>query len=189
MSSPAQSLQNMARGGKVIRPGASLSRAAQPLADPRRAEGKYPYQWDYPGPHSRWQMPNGSIAIPALGTEASVSQAIFSYQVPEGFRFRPKNLVLNGTGADWQPGAGVITWTLQVVSATGTRVVEFLNQVAIPIGSNTFFPKIFFGRLEFDPLDVIEAIVTNNGLVTPSPTSFAYAFLVGEIYPSAESGA
>ena len=47
----------------IIQPGASLIEAAQPLASPKRALGRYEYQWLCPGPNAKFTFPSGIIPL------------------------------------------------------------------------------------------------------------------------------
>lgn len=183
MAAGAQ-LTQFAQGQKrIIKPGASLSRAAQVLADPKRAEGKFPFQWLYPGPNSRMALPNGAVALPAQGNSAT----IFQYTVPSGYRLVVTGVTLNAFTAtgDWSPGSGQLLFNLIVEFSTGPRTVEFMGNLAIPLG--TFErPYPLEGRLEFSPEDVIEATVENVSIAVPSAADYAYAILQGFTYPTSE---
>lgn len=183
----AAALSNLARGS-IIRPGAALTRAAQlTLADPKRADGEYPFQWLYPGPNSRIALPNGSVAIPAIATPGTpVTATILSYTVPEGYRLSLRALTMNAFASDWQRGSGQLTFTLQVKFSTGPRNVEFLASTNIGLGTDEK-PFPLEGRLEFQPLDVLVVMVTNNSISTPDTADYAYAVLDGFTYPNAES--
>src|ERR1700679_3068136 len=135
MSTPAQALTEMARGRvqQIVKPGASLAAAAQPLADPKRALGKYPYQWEFCGPNSKMAMPNGSFPIPQIvAPNTSSSITLVQYQVPEGYRFSLTDILINASTKDWNPGSGQLLFTLQVAFSTGPRNVEFLSNLAFP---------------------------------------------------------
>lgn len=190
MSTTAAALTAMAGGArKIIRPGAGLIAAAQPLANPKRAEGIYPSQWNFPGPHSRMAMPNGAVAIPQIvapATSATANLFAQPYQVPEGYRLVLTDVLFNAFAADWTPGSGQLTFTLVVVYSTGPRNVEFLQNVAFPLGFNGY-PFPLRGRLEFAPLDVLQVVVTNAGIPTPAPSDYAIAVLNGFTYPTTES--
>lgn len=188
MSAPGSALSARA-AGKIIRPGAGLIAAAQPLASPKRAEGVYPFQWNYPGPNSRIAMPNGAVAIPAIEAPATSATAnIFAqpYQVPEGYRMVLTDVLFNAFAQDWTPGSGQLTFTLVVVYSTGPRNVEFLQNVAFPLGLNGY-PFPLRGRLEFAPLDVLQVVLTNTGIPTPAAADYAVAVLNGFTYPTTES--
>jgi hypothetical protein len=172
---------------QMIRPGAELARAAQEtLTDPRRAEGKWPFQWDFPGPESRPVMQNGSVAIPPIPSGGtSASGIILQYTVPEGYRFRLKEVVMNAFSGDWQQGSGQLLFTLQVLYSTGPRNVDFLTNVAFGLGSGQI-PWPIHGRLEFDPRDVLQMNINNFGIPAPAAADFAYGALNGFVYPNSE---
>lgn len=182
----ATALSNIAKG-QILRPGASLARAAQlTLADPRRAEGLYPFQWLYPGPNSRMALPNDSVAIPPLVDTTPVTAVVMTYEVPNGYRFVLKGVTMNAFAQDWNQGSGDLTFTLLVKFSTGPRNVEFLASSKIPLGTSER-PYPLEGRLEFAPLDVLQVLVTNNNIGTPNPADYAYAILQGFTYPQTES--
>jgi hypothetical protein len=189
---PGQSLMSLAGGRtqeKIIKPGAGLIRAAQALADPRRTEGKFPFQWLYPGPNSRMAMPNTAapVAIPQIVGPATSAQAVLvAYEVPDGFRFVLTDILMQAIATDWAIGSGQLTFSLQVAYSTGPRNVEFLGNLPFPLG--TFErPWPLRGRLEFGPLEVLEVILTNTGIPTPGANDFGYAALNGFTYPNTEA--
>jgi hypothetical protein len=173
---------------QMIRPGADLARAAQEtLTDPRRAEGKWPFQWDFPGPNSRPVIENSSVAIPAIPSgETSASAIILQYTVPEGYRFRLKEVVMNAFAGDWQQASGQLLFTLEVVYSTGPRNVDFLTNVPFGLG-NGQIPWPIHGRLEFDPRDVLQMNIVNVGIPSPAAADFAYGVLNGFVYPNSET--
>lgn len=109
-----------------------------------------------------------------------------SYQVPDGWRFSLRGVVFAFFGAGWNEGIGDLTFTL-TVRAAGTRNVDFLVNVATHLGSPDF-PYPILGRLEFAPLDVLTAYVTNvTGVVAAGPPNAVTAILSGHTYPNSES--
>lgn len=187
MSAGAQLTAMASRNRDIIKPGSNLANAARPLADPKRALGKYEEQWNYPGPNSKMAVPNGAIAIPQIVFPATSATAmIFSYEVPEGYRLVLTDILLNAFGADWNPGSGQLLFTLVVKYASGPRNVEFLQNLPFGLGTSER-PWPLRGRLEFNSRDVLQPMVLNSGIATPSPASFAYAALNGFTYPSSES--
>ncbi len=186
MAAGAQ-LTAMAKGsGSIIRPGSQLTRAAQALVDPQRALGKFEYQWLYPGPNAQMALPNGSIAIPQIISPALTALGtVLSYEVPDGMRFIMRGLTMNAFAADWTPGSGQLLFTMRVVFATGPRNVEFVQNMAFPLG--TFErPWPFECPIQLAPRDVAEVLVTNVGLPTPGANDFAYALLNGFTAPQSE---
>jgi hypothetical protein len=166
---------------KVITPGRSLVKAAQALEDPRRMLGTYPYQWSYPGPHSKHVLANDSIAIPVMG--AGPAQ-VLSYEVPAGLRFSLRGIVFGFVGTGWNEGTGDLLFTLECVDS-GQRAVDFLQNVKTHLGSADF-PYPILGRLEFAP-DSVLLVTANNVGVTVTGVQSVYAHLVGHTYPNAES--
>lgn len=188
--SAGAALSSIASGkqsGQIIRPGAQLARAAQALADPARAEGRYPFQWLYPGPNSAPAMPSRSIALPGIIAPATTGQGtILTYEVPEGYKFVLTDILFNAFASDWNPGSGQLTFTLQVLYSTGPRNVEFLQNIPFAWGFQGY-PWPIKGRLEFNSLDVLALLVTNSGIPTPGPNDYAYGALNGFTYPAFES--
>jgi hypothetical protein len=186
----------------IIKPGSSLSRAAQPLSSPHRAEGKYPYQWLYEGPNARFARPSGIVAVPAIVAPAtSASVNVLSpgnpqggWQVPEGYRFVLTDLLMGTNATGYSPGQGLITFSLVVLYSTGPRNVEYLSNLDYPTGKFVTIAGAFETelspirqRLEFQPLDVLQVVVTNNGLGAPAPTDVLLAILQGFTYPNSEA--
>lgn len=168
---------------QVIKPGRSLIEGAGALESPKRAAGKWPYQWLFPGPNSRQVLANGQTAIPPLNTSAPV----VNYTVPDGMVFSLRAIVFAFFGTGWNEGTVTgLFFTLNVLGA-GTRAVDFLQNVATHLGS-TDQPYPILGRLEFNPLDQLQVSVLNpaGGVVTPGTPNIAVAHLVGHIYPSGE---
>lgn len=190
-SSPGAALSNLAGGRDIVRPGAGLIRAAQPLASPKRAEGEYPSQWLWPGPNSKMAKPNGAVAIPAIVAPATTAQAtILTYEVPEGFRFVLTRIALGAFASDWTPGSGQLLFTALVEYSTGPRKIEFLQSLPFGLGvalGGGIITEELDGRLEFEPLAVLQCIVFNSGIPTPNAADFAFAVLNGFIYPTSES--
>ena len=191
-TTPGAALSLLAGHGRPMpRPGAGLSRAAQPLASPTRALGTYPYQWSDPGPNSRPAMPSGSIAIPQIVSPAtSASGLILNYEVPEGYRFVLTDLAIGAFAPDWAPGSGSLLFSLVVKYSTGPRNVEFLASLAFGLGlfvGGGVQPVPWRGRSEFAPLDVLQVSLVNSGIATPGANDYAVAALWGHTYPTSES--
>lgn len=189
MSAGAQ-LTQFAKGSgpkKIINPGGSLIRAAQPLIDPKRTLGKFEYQWLAPGPNSRMAVPNGSVAIPAATVADPLPQTVVvvNYEVPEGYRFVLTDIAIGALAPDWSPGNGQLTFTLLVKYSTGPRNVEYLATLPFNLGTLEI-PWPLRGRLEFSPLDVLQVVGTNVSLVTPGASDVFYGALNGFTYPAME---
>lgn len=179
----------------IIKPGAALSAAARPLSVPHRVEGKYPYQWLYPGPNSEFQRPSAIISIPTIPALPNPNPAVvvLNYEVPEGYRFVLERILMGTNATGYQPGQQQLLFTLQVKYSTGPRGVEFLTNLDYPVGRFTNLPGDFGTltepleqRLEFEPLAVLQIVIINLGLGAPSPTDVAIGILQGHIYPQSE---
>ena len=178
----------------IIKPGAALSAAARPLASTRRSEGKYPFQWLYPGPNAKMALPSGIVQVPAIVAPAVSSQAIvLSYEVPEGYRFVLTDILMSTNATGYGPGQKLLGFTLQVVYSTGPRAVEFLSNLDFPLGRFITVPGAFETelqplkqRLEFASLDVLQVIVTNTGLAAPGNADVLIGILGGFTYPTFE---
>jgi hypothetical protein len=166
---------------QVIAP-QQLVKAAQPLASPQRMMGVFPYQWQFPGPHAKHVLANGTLALPPA--DASVN-AILTYQVPTGLRFSLRGVVFQFVGTGWIQGSGDLVFSLQVTDA-GSREVDFLNSVETQLGS-VEFPYPILGPLEFAPESFLTVNVQNNA-VAVTADQFCIAHLVGHTYPNAEWG-
>jgi hypothetical protein len=179
----------------IVTPGASLSAAARPLSQPHRVEGKYPFQWLYPGPNSRMARPSGIIGVPPIvAPAASATGVVMTYEVPEGYRFVLEAILMSTNAVGYGPGQGLMSFTLQVKYSTGPRGVEFLSNLDYPTGKFVTLPNDYetelaplVGRLEFAPLDVLEIIVVNTGIPLPDATDVAIGILRGFTYPNSES--
>lgn len=163
----------------LVAPGPSLIRAASAIDNPKNVIGRYPYQWLFPGPHSKaiWVQK----AIPLTGP-ASTDQ-IVQYQVSDGMIFSLRGYVVGAAaGSGWNEGTAELTFSL-TVTAAGTRKVDFLNAIQTHVGSLES-PYPILGRLEFQPLDVLTWSVAN--VAGPAAGKIVFAHLVGHEYPQAE---
>jgi hypothetical protein len=170
----------------VFKPGGGLVKAAKAIADPERMLGEYAYQWLYPGPNSRPVFANGVIPLPDA-SGGPVTAAVVSYQVPSGWRFSLRGIVLAFIGSGWAEGSGDLVFQVEV-QAAGIRNLEFLGQVLTHIGSLDDGPYPILGRMEFAPLDTLVVNVTNNAVALVG-TPFVTAHLVGHIYPNSQTKA
>lgn len=166
---------------KVITPGPSLVTAARAIAgaDPRNAIGTYPYQWLFPGPHSRNVTAQNTVALSGPG----FTDLILQYVVPDGEIFSCRGVVVGFIGTGWSEGSTQLEWTLSVTAA-GTRKVDFFANIRTHLGSLES-PYPVLGRLEFAPLSVLQWTVQNTG--GPSAGTFSFAHLVGHTYPQVEA--
>jgi len=165
----------------VLRPPRDLVSGAKALEDPQRLAGKWPYQWIFPGPHSRQVLENQAAPVPTIGT----SIQLLSYLVPDGLRFSLRGVVFAFFGSGWNEGSGDLVFSL-TVQAAGTRDVDYLNNVTTHLGSPDF-PYPILGRLEFAPEDVLIVNLANNANVVAGSPNFVVAHLVGHTYPNSEA--
>jgi hypothetical protein len=171
---------------QVFRPGRGLVSAAEAMADPQRMLGEYAYQWLYPGPNSRMVLANAVLALPDASGGPVTSQ-LLTYQVPDGWRFSLRGIVLQFLGSGWNEGSGDLVFNVEV-QAAGIRNLEFLGNVLTHLGSLDDGPYPILGRLEFAPLDILVVNVTNNAVaIVGAP--FVTAHLVGHIYPNSQTKA
>jgi hypothetical protein len=171
---------------QIIRPGRDLISAARTLEDPKRLLGSFPYQWIFPGPHSRQVLANQTLPLPPAGTGP---QQVLTYQVPDGLRFSLRGVVFAFFGTGWNEGTSTqLIFTLQV-QAAGIRQVDFLNNVTTHLGSPDF-PYPILGRLEFAPLDILIVTINNQtgSGIAAGPPNTVVAHLVGHTYPNSEAG-
>jgi hypothetical protein len=165
---------------KIIEAGPVLSQGARALVDPSRNVGTYPYQWIFPGPHSKQVLVNETVPLLGPGN----TTAIFSYKVPLGMRLSVRGFVWGFLGTGWNEGSNQLVASL-VVDAAGPRVVDFLNNMRTHMGSLES-PYPILGRLEFEPLDLLTFQVVNTGGPPASSSNFVFAHLVGSNYPDGE---
>jgi hypothetical protein len=166
---------------EIIAPGRGLVTAAELLTSQKRALGKWPYQWLFPGPNAKHVLANSTVAIPGAASTA----VVLSYQVPDGYRFSLRAIVFGFFGAGWNEGTATgLSFTL-LVQAAGTRKVDFLSGVLTHLGSADQ-PYPILGPLEFAPNDLLEVTVTNGGGVTTGASQISFAHLVGHTYPNSE---
>lgn len=163
---------------RILTPGPSLVKGARALEDPKSSIGTYPYQWLFPGPHSRQVLANNTIPITGPGN----TDIILEYLVPDGMIFSLRGIVWGFIGNGWSEGSNELVFNT-TVTAAGTRKVDFLNNWKTHVGSLES-PYPMLGRLEFAPLDVVRVAVTNTG----GPASGnCFAHLVGHTYPQSEA--
>ena len=192
-----------AKVASIVQPGASLIAAAQPLASPKRALGKYDSQWLFPGPNSKFAFPNGIIPLPPILAPATqvLGASVMQYQVPEGYRFVLDGILMATNSSLYFPGTGLLNFSLVVVYSTGPRNVEYLGNLDFCVGEFVALPgnmktitQPLRQRLEFSPLDVLQIQVSNNpantaggGIPIPGATDVVIGILEGFTYPQGES--
>lgn len=174
-------MQNSLRNIRKIFPaGPAEVEAARALATPRRALGIFPYQWLFPGPHSKQVLANASI--PLAGP--TFSNDILTYTVPDGMIFSLRGVVIGCLDPTWVEGTIALTFTL-TVTAAGTRNVDFLQNINTRLGS-LVSPYPLLGRLEFAPNDVLTWSVLDDA-TGPAAGQIVFAHLVGHTYPQSEA--
>lgn len=166
----------------IIKTGASLIEAARGLETQRRGAGVWPYQWLFPGPNARPVNAGAGVTVPLLG---GGNNTVVQYQVPEGFRFSLRGVVVGFLGSGWTEGSTDFEFSLQVLAA-GSRNVEYLNNVRSHLGSLES-PYPILGTSEYDPLDLLQWVCLESGVVAPSASNFLFAQIVGWEYPLSEA--
>ena len=160
----------------------ALSTYTRPLV--RQASSNLP-QWLYPGPNSRHVIaaPIVPIAVPDY-TGGPVTQLVLQYVVPDGMIFSCRGYSVLVFAQGWNQGAGDLSFTLAVVSG-GNRNVDFLQNILTERGSTTL-PYPVGGRLEFEPLEVLQWTVTASANVGIGLPNNVVCTLWGHLYPAAE---
>jgi hypothetical protein len=165
-----------------VKPGASLIEGVRSIQAQKRTAGVWPYQWLYPGPNARPVNAGAGLSFPLLGAGVT---PLTSYQVPTGMRFTLRGVRVGFLGTGWTEGSSQLTFTLQVNGA-GSRTVEYLNAVRYSLGSAGDNYEIL-GTCEFDPLDELQWVCTESGVITPTASIFLIAQIIGWEYPLSES--
>ena len=144
-------------------------------------------QWLFPGPHSRQirAATTQVVSVPdyvTAGTPQTV--VVLQWQVPDGMIFSMRAIQLLGFVQSWNQASGDLTFNLAVISG-GNRNVDFLQSIITELGSNEL-PFPIGGRLEFEPLDVLQVTATASANVAIGAPNNLFACLWGHIYPAAE---
>lgn len=139
--------------------------------------------------------PAGSKHVAAAGTlpapATNVQTQIVQYQVPNGFRFRLKGLLLVCNCPGWTPGDGNAVFSVSLnkpvgsLNAQGAPVRGFEN-VTVPLGSFAVgpWPIPEDERSVFDSRDILRVLVSSNPLVIfPGGPNLFTAMLVGYTWP------
>ena len=175
-------------GGAAYRP-PTCERCCPPLLAelvpwkrPKRA-----LELDAPPPGSKHVAAGGALPAPATNAQTLIVQ----YQVPNGFRFRLKGLLLGCNCPGWTPGDGNAVFSVSLnkpvgsLNAQGAPVRGFEN-VSVPLGSFAFgpWPIPEDERSLFESRDVVRVLVSSNPLViAPGLPNVFTAVLVGHIWP------
>lgn len=153
-----------------------------PWKRPKRA-----LELDAPERGSKHVAAAGSLPAPVTNAQTLIVQ----YQVPNGFRFRLKGLLLGCNCPGWTPGDGNAVFSLSLnkpvgsLNAQGAPVRGFEN-VSVPLGSFAFgpWPIPEDERSVFESRDVVRVLVVSNPLViAPGLPNVFTAMLVGYTWP------
>ena len=138
--------------------------------------------WLVPGDHSRHVLAGAgsSVATPVIGSDATA----VTYKVPSGRIFSLRGISIITEFPAFVPGDGSFTFTLKVTESGGTRNVDFLAGLTMPLGDQ-IRPYPIGGRLEFDALDVLTGVVHNVSGAAGAP-NFVTFLLWGHTYPESE---
>lgn len=142
-------------------------------------------QWLFPGPHSRHvrAAPTTVVSVPDY-TLAPATVVVLQWQVPDGMVFSLRGVQVLGFVQSWNQGSGDLTFNLAVVSG-GNRNVDFLQGITTELGSNEL-PFPIGGRLEFEPLDILQWTATATANVGIGAPNDLFCSLWGHLYPAAE---
>jgi len=152
---------------------------------------QWPYAWEYPPVNAEQINVETSVSAPANAT----TTLLVEFDVPDGFRFRLKGLMLAIVGNAYADGSGQYTWILDVnipvaIGAIPAPIlpsgyaVPYWNAITIHKGSPDLGPWPIPGRLVFEPRDQVRVKVTTQA---PFPSSSAnvrfLTSLVGWTWP------
>ncbi len=135
-------------------------------------------------PHnSRHEFASGAVAAPVAG----VSTVIASFQVPNGYRFRPEGLVLAYNGANWIPGDGNIIFAVTVNQPGAAQGIPYTNfgKVLVPLGSVTLGPyPVEPGDMsDLSGRDVMRISVITTGVIPSGAPNFFLGTISGRMWP------
>lgn len=159
----------------------ALSTYTRPLV--REASAILP-QWLFPGPNSRHVRAYSSVAVPDYSGGAATAALLPAFQIPDGMVFSLRGVQLQVFAQSFNQASGDLLATL-AVTAGGNRNVDYLVNIATELGSNEL-PYPIGGRLEFEPLDMLQWSVTVSANVGIGAPNFVAATLWGHIYPAGE---
>lgn len=144
------------------------------------------FPWLVPGKHSRHIRAASKVAIPDYVTAGAPQTAALlnSFQVPDGMIFSLRGICFLGFVQSWAQASGDLTWSLQITSG-GPRTVDYFVNVDTELGS-VERPFPIGGRLEFEPLDILQGFVTASANVGIGAPNFVELILWGHTYPAAE---
>lgn len=153
-----------------------------PWQRPKRA-----LEMDAPPCGSKHMAAAASIAAPATNAQTQIVQ----YQVPNGFRFKLKGVLLNCNCPGWTPGDGNAVFSVTLNKPLGSAAAQGtplrgLSSVLVPLGSFAQGPwPVSDGEHPvFESRDVVRVLVSSNPLViAPGLPNVFTAMLVGHIWP------
>jgi hypothetical protein len=128
--------------------------------------GEWPYRWVYPPPNSTRRMPQGSVAIPAVGS----TSVILAFQVQTNFDFIWTEVLIPPPAGGFVPGSGDLTWTLDVDTPVATPPLTAspfadFQAMSIPLGSVSPFVPCRLSRAEvIKSGQTLRAKITNVNL-------------------------
>lgn len=178
----------MNRGlGAISNPATALVDYTRAIERSQEPKEEWPYNWVFPGSHSRHVLSQGSLPVPDyVAASGPATGVVLQYVVPDGMRFSLRGVVVAANVASWNQGSTDMTFTLAVVSG-GNRNVDFLFEVNTELGSLQEGPYPIGGRLEFESLDVLEWSVTASANVGIGSPNFVICHLWGHTYPTSEA--
>ena len=141
-------------------------------------------QYLFPGPNSRHIRAAAKAAVPDYTLGPATALLTPSFQVPDGMVFSLRGVQVLGFVASWNPASGDLLFTLAVTSG-GNRNVDYLQNIDIEMGSPEL-PYPIGGRLEFEPLDILQWSVLASANVGIGAPNFVEAVLWGHLYPASQ---
>ena len=132
---------------------------ALPLLQNGRWPGAYP-QWRVPGANARPVMRHGVAAI----AEQTGEYTVVEYTVPQGMRFVFTGLVWNFLGSGWIEGSNELVLDMLIVGPSGTRTVQYLNNLTFQIGSRTDGPFPVPALVQLNNSNILRARMTQNDI-------------------------
>jgi hypothetical protein len=142
---------------------------------------------DAPPPGSKHVAAAASLPAPLTNVQTQIVQ----YQVPNGFRFRLKGLLLGCNCPGWTPGDGNAVFSVSLNKPVGAlnaqgAPVRGLDNVTVPLGSFAAgpWPIPEDERSVFESRDIVRVLVSSNPLVIfPGLPNVFTAMLVGYTWP------
>src|SRR5579864_8553783 len=132
-------------------------------------------QYLFPGPNARHVRAASKVAVPDYTGGPATALLTPSFQVPYGMVFSLRGVCLLAFVASWNQASGDLLFTLSVTSG-GNRSVDYLLNIDTELGS-TELPFPIGGRLEFEPLDILQWSVLASANVGIGAPNFIEAVL------------